>query len=74
MVALSYRQIKRNPKRVSNIELFTNKYNWDGSKVKKFDNNNPAIALNVLHKKENMEICLLIFQNITQHMKTTYSQ
>ena len=74
MVALSYRQIKRNPKGASNIEPFTNKYNWDVLRVKNFHKSNPAIALNVLLKKENMEICLLIFQNISQHMKTTYSQ
>ena len=29
---LNYRQIKCNPKRVSNIEPFINKHNWDGIK------------------------------------------
>ena len=40
-----------------------NKYDWNGikspSKIedwKKFESNNPAVALNVLHEKE-MEIC-----------------
>ena len=31
-VPLNYRQIKCNPKRVSNIEPFINKHNWDGIK------------------------------------------
>ena len=32
-VALNYREIKRNPERVSNIEPFINKYNWIGIKT-----------------------------------------
>ena len=52
-----------NPERVSNIEPFINRYNWDRIKCiskleywKKSDSNNPTIALNVLHEKE-MEKC-----------------
>ena len=45
--------------RVSNIIAFINKYNWEGinysSKIddlKKFQKNNPTIALNILFTKE----------------------
>ena len=57
--ALNYEEIKWNPERVLNIKPFTNKYNWKGinclSKTgdwKRFEKNNPAIALNVLYIKE----------------------
>ena len=54
-IALNYREIKRNPERVSNIKPFINKYNWKGinypTKIddwKRFEKNNPTIALNIL--------------------------
>ena len=57
--ALNYEEIKWNPERVLNIKPFTNKHNWKGinclSKTgdwKRFEKNNPAIALNVLYIKE----------------------
>ena len=57
MVALNHREIKWSPERVSNIEPFINKRNWDGIKYpskiedwKKFESNNPTIALNVLYE------------------------
>ena len=58
-VALNYEEIKYRPERVSNIKPFINKYNWEGiyypSKIdnwRKFDKNNPTIALNILNIKE----------------------
>ena len=59
MIALNYEEIKRNSERVSNIKLFINKHKWKGinypSKIggyKKFEKNNPTIALNILYIKE----------------------
>ena len=53
-IALNYREIKWNPERVSNIKPFINKYNWKGinysTKIddwKRFEKNNPTIALNI---------------------------
>ena len=58
-VALNYRETKLNPERVLNSVLFINKYIWNGIKYsskkedwKKFESNNPTIAVNVLYKKE----------------------
>ena len=57
--ALNYEEIKWNPELVSNVELFTNKYNWKGTNYpsktddgKTFEKNNPTIALNTLYIKE----------------------
>ena len=59
MIALNYEEIKRNSERVSNVKLFINKHKWKGinypSKIdgyKKFEKNNPTIALNILYIKE----------------------
>ena len=56
-VTLNYDEIKWNPQRVSNIKPIRNKYNWKGindlPKIgKRFEKNNPAIALNILYVKE----------------------
>ena len=55
-VALNYEWIKYSLVRVSYIKPFINKYNWEGinylSKTdawKKFEKNNPTIALNILY-------------------------
>ena len=70
--ALNYEEIKFNPERVSNIKPFVNKYYWEGINVpskiddsKRFDKNNPRIAINIctLKKKKSFQ---LIFQNKTQ--------
>ena len=54
-VALNYKEIKWNPERVSDIKLLLNKYDLEKinypSKVgdwKRFEKNNPSIALNIL--------------------------
>ena len=58
-VALNYGETESHPERVSNIEPFLNKYNWDRirylSKIndwKKFEKNNSTITLNILYIKE----------------------
>ena len=55
-VALNYEEMKWSPEKVSNTKPFINKYNWKGinypSKVddwKKFEKNNPTIALDILY-------------------------
>ena len=62
-VALNFDEIKKDLQRVSNIEPFISKYNYDGIKYlskiddwKTFEKNNLAIVCNVLCTKE-MEIC-----------------
>ena len=58
-VALSYKEIKYIPERVSNIKPFINKYNWKGinypskqSDWKTSEKNNPTVALNILYTEE----------------------
>ena len=58
-VALNSKEIESHPERVSNILPFINKYNWEGinypSKAndwKRFEENNPIIALNILFTKK----------------------
>ena len=70
--ASNYEEIKKDPKRVTKIKPFINKHNWEGINYppenddgKKFENN-VAISLNVLYAK----YILLMFQNITQIVKT----
>ena len=67
-VALNYGKIKCNQERVSNIKSFINKYTWEGINYplkigdwKTFEKNN-------LNK-----YCQVIFQNITQPVKTNNS-
>ena len=59
ITVVSYEEIKWNPKRVSNIKRFINKYNWKRINYppkiddwKTFAKNNPIIALNILYIKE----------------------
>ena len=55
-VALNYKQIKKDPQRVSKIKPVINQYNWKEINFpsykkgwKKFDLNNKSIALNILY-------------------------
>ena len=57
-VALNYEEIKKDPKRITKIKPFINKYNWEEINFlsekyvwKKFELNNTTIALNVLKEK-----------------------
>ena len=66
VISQDYKQTKKHPERISNIELFINKYNWKGINFppqskdwKKFELNNKLIALNVLYVPHNTKkICL----------------
>ena len=58
--ALNYQTIKTNPERISKLKPYINTYNWEGTgfpagskEWQKFERNNKAIALNVLHVKHN---------------------
>ena len=61
-VALNYEEIKKDPRRITKIKPFLNRYNWERitfpsekNDWKKFDKNNVTITLNVLYaKKENI--------------------
>ena len=72
-VALNYEEIEWNPERVSDIKPFLNKQNWEEisytSKLddwKKFEKNNPTIALNILcTKKKKMLPAYISKHNVT---------
>ena len=58
-VTLNHKEIGKNPKRITKIKLFINKYNWEGINFpseeddwKKFEKNNVTVALNVSYAKE----------------------
>ena len=58
-VALNYKETESHPERVSSIEPFIIKYKWEAINYlakmydwKKFEKNNPSIAVNVLYIKE----------------------
>ena len=61
-VALNHEEIKKDPRRITKIKPFSNRYNWERitfpsekNDWKKFDKNNVTITLNVLYaKKENI--------------------
>ena len=61
-VALNHQNIKKTPQRISKIKSFINQYNWKGidfptssKEWEKFEQNNAAIALNILYVPYNTE-------------------
>ena len=59
-VALNHQNIENHPERISNIEPFIDKYNWEGIEFpagikdwKRFEKNNETIALNILQVPHN---------------------
>ena len=78
-VALTYEEIKKDPQRITKIEPFINKYNWEGiifpsekDDWKKFEKDTVTIALSFSYAKKKKYI-LLMFQNITQTLKKSRS-
>ena len=75
--ALNYQNIETHPERISKINPYISKYNWEriefpaGSKDwKKFSQNNGTIALNILFARQNTErIRVKSDQNITTSVK-----
>ena len=60
IAALNYQNIEHHPKRISNLKLFINNYNWKDIEFpahskdwRKFECNNKTIALNVLYVPYN---------------------
>ena len=69
MFPINYEEIESHPERVSNIEAFLNKYNWEGinypSKIddwKIFEKNNWTIALNMSLSLFQYVIVIVIIQ------------
>ena len=57
-VALNHEEIGKNPERITKIEPFINKYNWQGINFpsekddwKKIEKSNVKVALNILYAK-----------------------
>ena len=75
--ALNYENIETHPERISKINPYISKYNWEriefpaGSKDwQKFSQNNRTIALNILFVRQNTErIRVKSDQNITTSVK-----
>ena len=62
IAGLHYKEIGKNPQRISNLRKFEDQYNWSGLKfplsidqIKKFEKNNPNIAVNVFYIVQNKE-------------------
>ena len=60
IAALNYNKIPNHPERISNLKPFINNYNWKDIELpssskdwKKFEENNKAIALNILYVPYN---------------------
>ena len=56
IASLHHEEIGRDPQRISKLEPYANRYNWNGLKfpvsvdqIKKFEKNNLEIAVNVLY-------------------------
>ena len=69
---LKYKEIKKDPQRITKIIPFINKNNWEGINYpsekddwKKFEKNNVTIALNVLYaKKEKIYLAYVSKHNL----------
>ena len=75
-VALNYEEIKKDPQRITKVEPFINKYNWEGINYsskkddwKKFEKNNVAIALNVLYVKKEKIYPAYVSKHNSNHGK-----
>ena len=70
IVALNHQNIENHPKRISNIGIFTDQYNWEGIEFpagikdwKKFEQNNKTIALNILFVPHNEKTINLAYKS-----------
>ena len=69
-VSLNHQKIGNNPKRISNIKLFIDHYNWKGidfpAGVKdweKFEKNNKEVSLNILYTLPNTKEIKLAYKS-----------
>ena len=75
--ALNYQNIETHPERISKINPYISKYNWEGIKFpagskdwEKIQQNNRTIALNILFVRQNTETTRVKSdQNITTSVK-----
>ena len=70
IVALNHQNIENHPKRISNIGIFTDQYNWEGIEFpagikhwKSFERNNKTIALNILLVSHNEKTINLAYKS-----------
>ena len=75
-VALNHEEVRKDPRGITKIKPFIDKYNWEGINYpsekdnwKKFEKNNRLLLMFCMLKKEKI---LLMFQNILQILKTGY--
>ena len=75
-VALNYEEIKKDPRRITNIKPFTNKYNWKGinypserDEWKKIEKNNVTISINVLYAKKEKIYLAYVSKCNSNHAK-----
>ena len=78
-VMLDHGKIKKDLQRISKIELFTNKYNWEEINFpsrkdyqKAFEKNNVTIALNVLYPKKEKLYPAFVSKHNSKQWKTNY--
>ena len=69
-VALDHQEIENHPERLSNIKPFIDKYNWKGvdfpagiNDLKKFEENNKEVALNILFVPPDTKTINLIYKS-----------
>ena len=77
-VALDHEEIKKDPQRITKIKRFIIRYNWEGiiskkDEWKKFERNNWATGLNVLHDKKEKHLFCLCFKTKFKSWETDYS-
>ena len=68
--ALNYQTIEKDPKRISKLKPYINKYNWEGidfpagpKEWKKFERNNKTIALNILFIPHNTKTIRVAYRS-----------
>ena len=79
VLAWNHEEIKKDPQRITKTKPFINKYNREGKNFpsekddwKKIEKDSIAVVHNVLYAKKK-KYMLLIFQNISQLVKPSYS-
>ena len=73
-IALNFKEIKKDPQRVSNIKLFINNYWWEGvnypSKIEDWKRFHQLLSMFCTRKK--WKYFLPIFQKLVQILKNKY--
>ena len=68
--ALNYQIIESNPRRISKLKPYINKYNWEGihcpagsKEWRRFEQNNDTIALNILYAETNTKKINIVYKS-----------